>query len=155
MLTLADFSIASGGLTVKNDRYELRQINDVRLITHTLSSQVLKATVTSVIASSILWVFEPFTTPWGVTIHAGLLALGLTFPVVLWFSIARAKYQLQVEFEHQDDVGLQWVTVASGRTEQEFATFQCVEQALMRALAPLTRNQPGERQSLIGESPNC
>ncbi|MDE1254937.1 hypothetical protein L9W76_17555 [Vibrio aestuarianus] len=60
--------------------------------------------------------------------------LVIIFPVVLLLSLFRSKYQLQVEFEHQDEVGLQWVTVASGKAEQELTAFKKVEQDLSQAV---------------------
>ncbi len=113
---------------------DFSQIKSVKVVKNKVSSHLIKAIVTSVIASSILWLFEPFATPWGVSINAGLVALLVTFPVVFFLSVYRSKYQLQIEFEHRDEVGLQWVTVASGRTEQELTAFKRVAQDLGRAI---------------------
>ncbi|NOH84261.1 hypothetical protein F0249_10595 [Vibrio sp. 03-59-1] len=135
MFQISDFSIVDGRLTVKKDSYALSQIKSVKVVENKVSSHLIKATVTSAIASSILWLFEPFSTPWGFSINAGLVALLFTFPVVLFLSIIRSKYQLQVEFEHQDEVGLQWITVASGRAVQELTAFKRVEQDLARDIA--------------------
>ncbi|MGF1845280.1 hypothetical protein L4C39_19220 [Vibrio clamense] len=132
MFQISDFSIVNGRLTVKKDSYALSQIKSVKVVENKVSSHLIKATVTSAIVSSILWLFEPFSTPWGFSINAGLVALLFTFPVVLFLSIVRSKYQLQVEFEHQDEVGLQWITVASGRADQELTAFKRVEQDLAR-----------------------
>lgn len=132
MFKISDFSIVNGRFTIKKDSYALSQIKSVKVVENKVYSHLIKATVTSVIASSILWLFEPFSTPWGFSINAGLVALLFTFPVVLFLSIIRSKYQLQVEFEHQDEVGLQWITVASGRADQELTAFKRVEQDLAR-----------------------
>ncbi len=134
MFKVSDFSIVNGQLMVKKDSYGLSQIKSVKVVENKVSSHLIKAIVTSVIASSILWLFEPFATPWGFSINAGLVALLVTFPVVFFLSVYRSKYQLQIEFEHRDEVGLQWVTVASGRTEPELAAFKRVAQDLARAI---------------------
>lgn len=134
MFKISDFSIANDRLTVREDSYDLNQIKSVKVVENKVSSHLTKATVISVIASSILWLFEPFPTPWGFSINAGLVALLITFPVALFFSIFRSKYQLQIEFEHQDEVGLQWVTIANGGAEQELTTFKRVEQDLAHAI---------------------
>ncbi len=134
MFKVSDFTIVSGRLMVKKDSYGLSQIKSVKVVENKVSSHLIKAIVTSVIASSILWLFEPFATPWGFSINAGLVALLVTFPVVFFLSVYRSKYQLQIEFEHRDEVGLQWVTVASGRTEQELTAFKRVAQDLGRAI---------------------
>ena len=134
MYEISDFLIANGRLSIREDSYELSQIKNVKVVENKLRSHVIKASVTSVIASSILWLFEPFATPWGFDINAGVVALIITFPVALLLSIFRSRYQLQIEFEHQDEVGLQWVTVASGRAEQELTTFKKVEQDLSTAV---------------------
>lgn len=135
MLKISDFSIDNGRLFVKEDSYRLSQIKSVRVVENQLSSHLVKAVVISVIASSILWLFDPFATPWGVSINAGLVALVITFPVALFLSVWRTKYQLQVEFDHQDEVGVQWVAVASGRKPSELSTFHQVEQNLNSTLA--------------------
>ncbi|CAH8238806.1 hypothetical protein [Vibrio aestuarianus] len=134
MYYISDFSIANGRLSIKEDSYELSKIKSVKVVKNKLSSYLVKASVISAIASSILWLFEPFATPWGFDINAGVVALVITFPVVLLLSLFRSKYQLQVEFEHQDEVGLQWVTVASGKAEQELTAFKKVEQDLSQAV---------------------
>ncbi|EJB5271647.1 hypothetical protein IOC44_08690 [Vibrio vulnificus] len=134
MYEISDFLIANGRLSIREDSYELSQIKNVKVVENKLRSHVIKASVISVIASSILWLFEPFATPWGFDINAGVVALIITFPVALLLSIFRSRYQLQIEFEHQDEVGLQWVTVASGRAEQELTTFKKVEQDLSTAV---------------------
>ncbi|TXZ73521.1 hypothetical protein FXE51_20210 [Vibrio mimicus] len=134
MYDISDFLIANGRLSIREDSYELSKIKSVKVVESKLSSHLVKASVTSAIASSILWLFEPFATPWGFNINAGVVALVITFPVVLFLSIFRSKYQLQIEFEHQDEVGLQWVTVASGRAEQELTAFKKIEQDLSQAV---------------------
>ncbi|HGY9597285.1 TPA: hypothetical protein ACOJPH_005020 [Vibrio campbellii] len=134
MYDISDFLIANGRLSIREDSYELSRIKNVKVVENKLRSHVVKASVTSVIASSILWLFEPFATPWGFDINAGAVALIITFPVALLLSIFRSRYQLQIEFEHQDEVGLQWVTVASGRAEQELTTFKKVKQDLSTAV---------------------
>ncbi|EGR0050132.1 hypothetical protein QX220_21575 [Vibrio vulnificus] len=134
MYDISDFLIANGRLSIREDSYELSKIKSVKVVENKLSSHLVKASVTSAIASSILWLFEPFATPWGFNINAGVVALVITFPVVLFLSIFRSKYQLQIEFEHQDEVGLQWVTVASGRAEQELTAFKKIEQDLSQAV---------------------
>ncbi|HBC3955492.1 hypothetical protein [Vibrio vulnificus] len=134
MYDISDFLIANGRLSIREDSYELSRIKNVKVVENKLRSHVVKASVTSVIASSILWLFEPFATPWGFDINAGIVALIITFPVALLLSIFRSRYQLQIEFEHQDEVGLQWVTVASGRAEKELTTFKKVEQDLSTAV---------------------
>ncbi|ASM97508.1 hypothetical protein ACCH70_004333 [Vibrio vulnificus] len=134
MYDISDFSIANGRLSIREDVYELSKIKSVKVVKNKLRSHLVKAFVTSAIASSILWIFEPFATPWGFDINAGVVALAITFPVVFLLSIFRSKYQLQIEFEHQDEVGLQWVTVASGRAEQELTAFKKVEQELLQAV---------------------
>ncbi|HFQ4907436.1 TPA: hypothetical protein ACGU4V_004640 [Vibrio vulnificus] len=134
MYDISDFSIASGRLSIREDSYELSQIKSVKVVENKLRSHLVKASIVSAIASSILWLFEPFATPWGFDINAGVIALVITFPVVLLLSIFRSKYQLQIEFEHQDEVGLQWVTVASGRAEQELTAFKKVEQDLSQSV---------------------
>lgn len=134
MFKISDFSIANGRLSIKEDSYELSQIKGVKVVENKLLSHLIKAVVTSVIASSILWLFEPFSTPWGFSINAGVVALFVTFPVVLLLSIFRSRYQLRIEFEHQDEVGLQWVTVANGRADQELTAFKKIEQDLTQAI---------------------
>ncbi|HAS6263334.1 TPA: hypothetical protein I7226_22740, partial [Vibrio vulnificus] len=99
MYDISDFLIANGRLSIREDSYELSKIKSVKVVENKLSSHLVKASVTSAIASSILWLFEPFATPWGFNINAGVVALVITFPVVLFLSIFRSKYQLQIEFE--------------------------------------------------------
>ncbi|ELV8773442.1 TPA: hypothetical protein ACRZZH_005156 [Vibrio harveyi] len=127
-----DFSIENGQLKVKKDSYPISKIRRVRVVENELVSHATKSVIISLIVSSILWLFEPFATPWGFDLNVGIIAFIVTFPVVLLISYFKSKYQLKVEFDHCNEVGVQWISIANGRTAQEAKLFKDIEENLVR-----------------------
>lgn len=105
MISPQDFSIDNQSLTFKEDEYPLAKINRVRVKTNTIKDHLARLLVIGLLVSSIVWAICPagfgqLTGPFSLIV--GMLAALLTI----------RKYELQIEFKHIDETGLQWVSVA-------------------------------------------
>ncbi|USD66956.1 hypothetical protein [Vibrio sp. SCSIO 43136] len=99
-----DFEIDGVELRFKKDKYPLKRLRRARVKINHLSDHITKALIVGAIFSSIVWIICPegFAT---VTAPAAFI-VGVIYTV-----LSAGKYELQVEFEHVDETGLQWVSV--------------------------------------------
>lgn len=105
MLTAADFSFTPTALRVKKDQYPLAKINDARLKTNRLGDHVLRVTLIALLVSSVVWTICPDS--------FGLVTVPFALLVGALFGLASVrKYELQIEFRHSDETGLQWLSIA-------------------------------------------
>ncbi|MGY3572417.1 hypothetical protein [Vibrio paucivorans] len=105
MTKLSGFSIDNANIRFKKDQYSLSKINAARVKSNTFKDHALKVVTVGLIASSVVWMICPdgfgiLTGPFSIVI--GALAALTTI----------RKYELQVEFRHADETGLQWITIA-------------------------------------------
>ncbi|OLQ89127.1 hypothetical protein BIY21_03000 [Vibrio ponticus] len=105
VITNQDFTVCDKQLHFKKDSYPLSKIKAARVKTNTLRDHALRVTSIGLIVSSVVWMICPdlfgmFTGPLAISI--GMLAALASL----------RKYELQVEFQHIDETGLQWVSVA-------------------------------------------
>ncbi|MGY2574768.1 hypothetical protein [Vibrio sp. C8] len=109
MITQSSFQISGTALRFKNDEYPLARIKRSRVKTNTLKDHVIRLIVFGLIFSSVVW----FVTPNYFGIYAG--PVSVTIGMIVAFATVR-KYELQVEFEHSDETGLQWISVAKSNS---------------------------------------
>ena len=105
MITVDNFHINETKVVFKKDEYPLSKIKGARVKINSLKDHVIRIVTISLIVASAVWTVCPeyfglFTAP-----------IALVVGVVLALSTVR-KYELQVEFQHSDDTGLQWVSIA-------------------------------------------
>ncbi|WEM44178.1 hypothetical protein PTW35_23100 (plasmid) [Photobacterium sp. DA100] len=105
MIVADDFHINNAKVVFKRDEYPLSKIRGARVKTNSLKDHVLRVVIIGLIVSSVVWMICPDS--------LGLL----TAPVALIVGILSAmatvrKYELQIEFQHIDETGLQWVSIA-------------------------------------------
>ena len=105
VITVDNFQINENKVVFKKDEYPLSQIKGARVKINSLKDHAIRVVTISLIVASVVWTVCPayfglFTAP-----------IALVVGVVLALSTVR-KYELQVEFKHSDDTGLQWVSIA-------------------------------------------
>ena len=105
MITADDFYINDNKIVFKEDEYPLARIKGVRVKTNSLTDHAIRIVAFSLMVSSVVWIICPE--------YFGLITapIAIVIGVLLALSTAR-KYELQVEFQHADDTGLQWVSMA-------------------------------------------
>jgi hypothetical protein len=105
MITARSFNINSTTLKFNNDEYPLVQIKRSRVKTNTLKDHAIRLIIFGLIASSVVWI----VTPNYFGIYAGPFSI---FAGMFLALLSVRKYELQVEFEHSDETGLQWISIA-------------------------------------------
>ena len=105
MITADDFHINDNNVIFKEDEYPLARIKGVRVKTNSLTDHAIRIVAFSLMVSSVAWIICPE--------YFGLITapIAIVIGVLLALSTAR-KYEIQVEFQHSDDTGLQWVSMA-------------------------------------------
>lgn len=121
------FAVDSSTLKYKGDEYPIAKIKNARVKTNTFKDHAARVVIIGLIVSSIVWVICPdsfgiFTAPTALII--GMLAA--------LFSVRR--YELQVEFEHVDETGLQWVSVAKSNKAKVRELFEQQAEAIKAQL---------------------
>lgn len=117
-----------GKLKINADSYDLSRIADVQVKRLTWRDKLINMLLLGLITSSILFYFiPPEAQGKGMTLF--LPAVAFLSGVVMAL-ITSAKYVLRLEFEHTDETGVQWITVAKGRTAQEYEVFKLKEAEL-------------------------
>ncbi len=117
MITESSFQISGTTLRFNNDEYPLSQIKRARVKSNTFKDHALRLVVFGLIVSSVVW----FVTPNYFGNYAGPVSIFIG--VVLAFATVR-KYELQVEFEHTDETGLQWISIAKTSNKNVKALFE-------------------------------
>ncbi len=117
MITESSFQISGTTLRFNNDEYPLAQIKGSRVKSNTIKDHALRLVVLGLIVSSVVW----FVTPNYFGIYAG--PISILIGGILAFATIR-KYELQVEFEHTDETGLQWISIAKTNNKKVKALFE-------------------------------
>jgi len=112
-----DFNVSNTTFTFKKDEYPLSKIKGARVKTNTFQDHALRIFCIGLVVASIVWMICPesfgfFTAPLALTI--GMISA--------LFSVR--KYELQVEFQHVDETGLQWVSVAKTNNQMVKILFE-------------------------------
>ncbi|EOE2083542.1 hypothetical protein ACKBF6_003310 [Vibrio cholerae] len=109
MISANDFRLNEQTLSFKRDDYPLSKIKDARVKTNTFKDHALRIVSIGLIVGSVVWMICPES-------------MGLfTAPVAIAFGIMSAlfstrKYELKVEFQHTDETGIQWISVAKSNS---------------------------------------
>lgn len=100
-----EFQITDTTLRFKKDAYALSKIKGAKVKQNTIKDHALRVVTIGLVVSSLVWMIAPgslglYTAP--VALIIGMLSA---------FSTVR-KYEFQIEFQHADETGLQWVSIA-------------------------------------------
>ncbi|WP_330961821.1 hypothetical protein [Photobacterium sp. 53610] len=116
MNSAQDFSIYDQSFRYKQDEYSLTRIRNARVKINTLKDHLLRIISIGLIVSSVVWVIFPDG-------FSYLIApIGILFGA-MGALVSGKKYELQIEFEHTDETGLQWISVAKGNKLAEKKVF--------------------------------
>lgn len=128
MITADDFHINDNNVIFKEDEYPLARIKGVRVKTNSLKDHAIRMVAFGLIVSSVIWIICPG--------YFGLVTapVSMMVGVLLALSTAR-KYEIQIEFQHSDDTGLQWVSMAKTNKPDIKIIF---EQQVMQILQKIT-----------------
>ena len=108
------FSICSQYFTYGSDQYRLSRIKNARVKVNTLKDHLLRVLIIGMIVSSVIGFIEPSGIAWI------FMPFGFITGALAALATAR-KYELQIEFEHADETGLQWISVAKGNKQTDMA----------------------------------
>jgi len=119
-------------LHINSDSYDMNRISDVQVKVLTWKDKVTNMVLLGLITSSILFYFIP-TEAQGKGMTLFLPAVAFLLGAAMAF-ISSARYVLRLEFKHTDETGVQWITVAKGRTALEYEAFKLKEAELKQFL---------------------
>lgn len=128
MISKSDFEIGSTTFRYKRDEFPLSKIKNARVKLNTPKDHALKLFLIGAIFSSIVWVICP--EGFGMIMAPIAFVIGVTFSM---FTIN--KYELQVEFEHIDETGLQWVSVVGSSNVESKKLFENQALAVRQAIS--------------------
>ncbi len=119
-------------LHINSDSYDVNRISDVQVKVLTWKDKVTNMLLLGLITSSILFYFIPTEAQGkGMTLFLPTVAF-LLGAAMAFISSARCVFRL--EFKHTDETGVQWITVAKGRTALEYEAFKLKEAELKQFL---------------------
>ncbi|EJG0636046.1 hypothetical protein C4G38_RS23700 [Vibrio parahaemolyticus] len=105
MIIEDNFHICNTKFSFKKDEYPLSKIRGARVKTNSIKDHALRIFCIGLVVSSVVWMICPES--------FGLLTVPIALTVgMLSALLSVKKYELQVEFQHIDETGLQWVSVA-------------------------------------------
>ncbi|WP_242526695.1 hypothetical protein [Aeromonas jandaei] len=123
---------SKGKLKINTDSYDLNRISDVQVKTLAWRDKLINMLLLGLLTSSILFYFIP-TEAQGKGMTLFLPVVAFLFGMVIAL-ITSAKYVFRLEFKHADETGVQWITVAKGRSAQEYEGFKLKEVELKQLL---------------------
>ncbi|ENQ8746674.1 DUF6232 family protein [Vibrio sp. PNB22_3_1] len=105
MIIEDNFKVSNTTFKFKKDEYPLSKIKGVRVKTNTFQDHALRIVCIGLVVASVVWMICPES--------FGLITAPLALTVGVFSALFSVrKYELQVEFQHIDETGLQWVSVA-------------------------------------------
>ncbi|OOQ67397.1 hypothetical protein C1S86_24770 [Vibrio parahaemolyticus] len=105
MIIEDNFKVSNTTFTFKKDEYPLSKIKGVRVKTNTFQDHALRIVCIGLVVASVVWIICPES--------FGLITAPLALTVGMFSALFSVrKYELQVEFQHIDETGLQWVSVS-------------------------------------------
>jgi len=132
VLKETDFNIDHQFLYFRKDRYPLAKINDVRLKKMSLLDNVGQLAFWLFLFAGPLWLGMANWQPAPLWLKCTAAALAVAG---VMFGLSRcSRYALQVEFNHIDETGAQWVNVTKSYTTQDSALLLRQERAIKTAL---------------------
>lgn len=117
MLKEADFKIDNEYFHFKKDRYPLAKINGVRLKRMSLLDNLGQILFWLFLFSGAVWLAIPdlSTAPaWLIVIAVTLSSGGFIFAL-----LRCSRFALQIEFEHIDETGAQWINVTKSYSSRD------------------------------------
>ncbi|ELP6741356.1 hypothetical protein WD376_004441 [Vibrio vulnificus] len=110
MIIEENFKVSDTTFTFKKDEYLLSKIKGVRVKTNTFRDHALRIVCIGLVVASVVWMISPES--------FGLITVPLALTVGMFSALFSVrKYELQVEFQHIDETGLQWVSVSKTNSE--------------------------------------
>lgn len=110
MISASDFRIDSSTLDFKKDQYPLRKIKNARVKSNAIKDHVMRILTIGLIVSSVVWMICPES--------LGLITAPVSIVIGVLSGLASSrKYELQIEFQHADETGIQWISVAKTNNE--------------------------------------
>ncbi|AJR05660.1 hypothetical protein C9J03_00700 [Photobacterium gaetbulicola] len=105
MIVADDFQINDTNVVFKRDEYPISKIRGARVKTNSLKDHALRIVIIGLVVSSVVWMIFPGS--------LGFLTAPLALILGMLLALATVrKYELQIEFQHIDETGLQWVSIA-------------------------------------------
>ncbi|WP_038882265.1 DUF6232 family protein [Vibrio jasicida] len=105
MIIEDNFKVSNTTFKFKKDEYPLSKIKGVRVKTNAFQDHALRIVCIGLVVASVVWMICPES--------LGLITAPLALTVGVFSALFSVrKYELQVEFQHIDETGLQWVSVA-------------------------------------------
>ena len=114
MISSQDFVLNSKTISFKSDQYDLSKIKHAKVTINSLKSHILRIICYGLLFFFVVWVVSPDG-------FGGVLAPIALIVGVLYAVITNRRYELQVEFQHSDETGLQWISVAKTNKPSEKA----------------------------------
>jgi len=111
MITTLDFHVSKVTFGFRNDDYPLARIRNARVKQNKPVDHIVRVFCIGLLVSSIVWIVCPS----GFGFWSGPLAI---FTGLVSGLLTTRKYELQVEFQHDDETGLQWVTIAKANKKE-------------------------------------
>ncbi|MDN3715106.1 hypothetical protein [Vibrio breoganii] len=127
MISADDFEIRNTTFRYRRDEFPLSKIKNARVKFNTMKDHALKLVLMGAIVSSIVWVICP--EGFGKIMAPIAFILGVLFTIV-----TIKKYELQVEFEHIDETGVQWVSVVGSSKAESKALLEQQANAVKKAI---------------------
>ncbi|QIA63517.1 hypothetical protein GT360_08290 [Vibrio astriarenae] len=124
---MSDFEVGNSTFRYKRDEYPLSKIRNARVKSNSIIDHALKLFLTGAIVSSIVWVICPE--------GFGMIMAPIAFVLgVVGTAFTVNKYELQVEFQHIDETGVQWVSVTGSSKRESKAIYEEQVSAVKRAI---------------------
>jgi hypothetical protein len=125
--TIEQYAITDDQLRIKTDRYDLNRIARAEARVLTWKHHVAKMLLSGLIFASLLFLMMPS----GLVYAHWLPVIAFTIGALAALSACN-RYELRVEYKYLDGTGLQWVTVDSGRSSEDFQRLQSMAREINR-----------------------
>ncbi|GAB3535476.1 DUF6232 family protein [Photobacterium alginatilyticum] len=117
MINTQDFKITDNNFRFQKDDYKLSRIRDVRVKQNAIKDHLFRLMALGLVFSGIVWVICP--EGFGYIMAPIAFIIGLITAL-----ISSRKYELQIEFQHIDETGIQWISVAKANKLSEMTIFK-------------------------------
>ncbi|MEH0667471.1 hypothetical protein H4F18_09770 [Vibrio scophthalmi] len=117
MIKASDFQISQLTFDFKKDQYPLSKIKNARVKANAIKDHLIRILTIGLIVSSVVWMICPQSL--GVITGPISIIIGVLSGVA-----STRKYELQIEFQHADETGLQWISVAKTNNKHIESVFE-------------------------------
>ncbi len=132
MITALDFHVSKVAFGFKKDDYPLARIRNARVKKNTLMDHLVRVLCIGLLVSSIVWIICPPAFGY----WSGPLAISIGLAIGL---LTTRKYELQVEFQHDDETGLQWISIAKANKKEVKLLFEQQVDTILQQVNSKTR----------------